>query len=117
MMAIFSSPLALLFAAALAFGGIQTWRLDSAQKYISAHQQALAACNANIGVQNQRIEMFKEEAKIMGENLAKRRADATKLRTQGDKKVRAILAAPPLNTCSEALGAAVRDIQARHKDE
>lgn len=111
-----SSPLALLLAAALSFGGVQTWRLDSAQDEASAYQAALATCNANTRVQNQRIEIFLDEARIMGENLKKHREAAAKLRLQGDKKVRAILAAPSEKTCQKAVGSAIRDIQERFRE-
>lgn len=117
MIGLFSNPLAMLLIAALAFGWVQTLQLDSAQEDAKAQNAALATCNAKTNLQNQRIEMFKEEARIMGENLAKRRAEAAKLRSAGDKKARAIMAEPSKKTCEKAIGAAVRDIQERYKNE
>lgn len=78
---------------------------------------SLRECQLSVNEQNQRIEMSKEEARIMGENLARHRAKAASDRLRGDKRSKAILAAPSEKTCQKAVGKAVRGIQERYKSE
>lgn len=78
---------------------------------------SLRECQLSVNEQNYRIDIFQQEAKILGENLKKHRDEAAKRRLQGDKTAKAILAAPSEKTCQKAVGKAVRGIQERYGSE
>lgn len=61
-MGLLTSPLALLLAAALAFGGVQTWRLERAQTTIAERDVIIAQRDVRITEQNASIGTYKQQA-------------------------------------------------------
>lgn len=64
-----------------------------------------------IDKQNELIDIFRDEARIMGENLKKAREKALESRKASTAAARAMLELPPEKTCHKGLGAATRRAQ------
>jgi hypothetical protein len=90
---------------------------------VKVQSDRLAKCKASmaemegkISFQNQKIEMFRMEAALMGQSLKKHKAEAVKLRAASKKKAVEIIKQPVVATCNKAVVASTLAAQRRLSD-
>lgn len=87
---------------------------------VKVQSSRLANCKAEmveleskVDFQNQKIEMFRMEAYLMGQSLKKHKKIAADLRVASKKKVREIVKQPVIKECNKAVVSSTRSAQER----
>lgn len=97
--------------------------LLAASVSVKIQTSRLANCKAEmvelesrVNFQNQKIDMFRAEAALMGQSLTKHKKIAADLRATSKKKVREIAKQPVVKECHKAVAASTRAAQRRLHD-